>query len=61
MEKLKRHTRLSVLCVVIGIALLFYFGYAEDEPNVIPPLLIVGGIGWFIVTRIRMRAHRESP
>lgn len=57
MKKLRMHKRLSILIIVIGVVLMLYMIAVEDEPGGIPLLLIVLGVGLYIITRIRMRAH----
>lgn len=58
-KKLKVHTILSSLTLVIGVMLLIYMITVESEPGAIPLLLIVFGIGWYLITRARIRSHRE--
>lgn len=50
-------TLLSTLTIVIGCVLMVGKIYADSEPGAIPLLLIVLGIGWLLVTRVRMRPH----
>ena len=52
-EKLKRHTLISVITIAIGVVLMIYMIFVEDEPGGIPLLLIVFGIGGYFVTRVR--------
>ena len=59
LKKLITHRRLSVLSGVIGVVVIIVFGYVEDEPNLIGPVLIVLAIGWFFITRARIRSHRR--
>ena len=54
-KKLKIQSLLSVLTGVIGVALLIFMIVVEDEPGAIPLLLIVGGTGWYFITRYRIR------
>lgn len=63
---LKLHTRLSVLTFVTGLVLMARQMYADDEPGAIPLLLVVVGIAWFVITRVRIQRaakglHIESP
>lgn len=44
---------LSVLTVMTGVVLLMYMIYVEGEPGAIPILLVVLGIGWSVITRLR--------
>jgi len=55
MKKLKMHALLSIITFVIGAILVIIVGYVEDDPSIPPVLLIVCGIGWFIITRVRIR------
>ena len=57
-EKLKRHTLISVITIAIGVVLMIYMIFVEDEPGGIPLLLIVFGIGGYFVTRVRIRSHQ---
>ena len=57
-RKLKVHTLLSVLTIVIGVALMIFMISTESEPGAIPLLLIVLGTGWYLVTRRRIRSQR---
>ena len=56
MKKLKMHALLSIMTFVIGVALMIIVGYVEDDPSIPPVILIVFGIGWFIITRFRIRS-----
>ena len=58
-RKLRLHTRLSVLTIVIGVALMIMMIVVEDEPGAIPLLLIVLGTGWFFVTRFLVRSRHK--
>jgi hypothetical protein len=58
-KKLKVHTLLSVLTIVTGVVLMIFKIYADSEPGAIPLLLIVLGIGWYLVTRARIRSHHR--
>ena len=59
MKKPMVHKLLSTLSIVIGIVLLIYMIYVEDEPGGIPLLLIVFGIAWYLITRRRIRSHHK--
>ena len=54
-KRRKVHTLLAAATALLGVALLIYMIVWEDEPGAIPLLLIVVGVGWFVVTRVRMR------
>jgi len=56
-KKLKMHSLLSVLTLVMGVALLIFMIVVEDEPGAIPLLLIVAGTGWYFITRNRIRSQ----
>jgi len=58
-EKLKRHTLISVITIAIGVVLMIYMIFVEDEPGGIPLLLIVFGIGGYFVMRVRIRSHQK--
>ena len=36
---------------------MIYMIAVEDEPGGIPILLVVLGIGWYLITRFRIRSH----
>ncbi|NND71549.1 MAG: hypothetical protein HKN43_08210 [Rhodothermales bacterium] len=55
--RLKRHTVLSVLTFLIGVALVVIVGYVEDDPIIPPFIMIAVGAVWFIVTRAKIRSH----
>lgn len=57
MEKLAVHKILSTVTLVIGVLLLVYMVRVESEPGAIPLLLVIGGIGWHVVARVRSRAR----
>ncbi len=59
MKKLKVHAILSTLIIVIGVVLMIYMIFVEDEPGGIPLLLIVFGMGWYFITRVRIRSHHK--
>ena len=59
MKKLKVHTILSAMTIVIGLILMVGKIYADSEPGGIPILLIVFGMGWYFITRVRMRSHHK--
>lgn len=58
-EQWKWQIRMSGLTVVIGLVLMVYMITIESEPGGIPLLLIVLGVGWYLLTRIRSQSHRE--
>jgi uncharacterized membrane protein YfcA len=60
MKKLKQHSQLSVLMIMIGIAGIIIVGYVDDEPILLNPLLIVIGIGWYLITRKRIRSNGKT-
>jgi len=41
---------LALLTILVGIALLVYMIRVEDEPGFIPPIMILGGIVWFLLS-----------
>lgn len=53
MQQRTVHALLSVLTVMTGVVLLMYMIYVEGEPGAIPILLVVLGIGWSVITRLR--------
>lgn len=57
--KLRLHTRLSFVTIIVGVALMTMMIVEESEPGAIPPLLILLGAGWYLTTRVRARSHRK--
>jgi hypothetical protein len=55
------HTLLSVLTIAVGLVLMIYMIAVESEPSAIPLLLVVLGMGWYVVARVRTRSHRKQP
>lgn len=53
------HSTLSVMIIAVAIILLIYMIVVESEPGAVPLLLLVLGIGWYLITRARIRAPRE--
>lgn len=53
----KSHHLIPILVATAGVALLAYMILVEDEPGFIPLLLIVLGVGWYIVERVRSHSH----
>jgi uncharacterized membrane protein len=60
MKKLKMHTLLSIITFVLGVLLVIIVGYVEDDPSIPPVLMILCGIGWFIITRIKIRSLHKK-
>ncbi len=58
-RKLKMHSRLSVLTIVIGVVLMIFMISTESEPGALPLLLILLGSGWHLITRGRTRSHHQ--
>jgi hypothetical protein len=52
---------LSALTILIGLLLMVVKIVADSEPGAIPLLLVVLGVGWFSVTKVRMRTDRNQP
>jgi len=59
-RKLKLHTLLSILTIAIGAVVMAAKMYADSEPGAIPILLVILGIGWYFITRARIRTSRAS-
>lgn len=58
-KKVKIQTGLSVLTFMIGVVLMIGKIYADSEPRAIPLLLIIFGLGWYFITRLRIRLQQE--
>ena len=56
-EKLKIHTLISAIVIAIGVVLMIGKIYADSEPGGIPILLVLLGLGWHFITRLRIRSH----
>ncbi len=59
LEKLKVHKILAALTIAIGFVLMLGKIYADSEPGAIPILLVVLGMGWYLITRVRARSHQR--
>src|SRR4028118_2368016 len=59
LEKLKVHKILSALAIAIGFVLMLGKIYADSEPGAIPMLLVVLGMGWYFITRVRTQSHQR--
>lgn len=57
--ELRIHARLAAATIVIGLALIIMMIVVEDEPGALPLALIVGGAGWYLVTRRRARSLQK--
>lgn len=57
--RLKMQKRLSILTIAIGFVLMAAKIYADSEPGAIPLLLVVLGVGWYFVRRVRTPSHHE--
>lgn len=55
---LRVQTGLSVVLIVLGFALMVMMIVVENEPGALPLLMLLVGIGWYVVTRLRLRARR---
>lgn len=60
LKKLKVHKLLSMITTAIGVILLTYMIFVEDEPGAIPLLLIVIGTGWYFITRFKIRSQQKA-
>jgi uncharacterized membrane protein YvbJ len=61
-KKLKLQTLGAVLAIIIGVVWLIgqmNSGQGAGEPGAIPMLFIVGGLGWYFVTRFRIWWHHK--
>ncbi len=59
LEKLRVHKILSALTIAIGFVLMMGKIYADSEPGAIPILMVVLGMGWYFITRVRTRSHHK--
>ena len=58
-KRLRVHTVLSVLTLAVGALLMTFMVTVESEPGLLPALLVVAGIGWYLITRARIRSLPE--
>ena len=58
-KKLKIYTALSVLTILFGVILLIYMIRVEDEPGALPLLLVIVGIVWFIINRVKTKKQLQ--
>lgn len=56
-KKLMIQKILSVLIGGIGVILMTYMIYVENEPGAIPLLLIMLGGGWYLITRFKIQSQ----
>jgi hypothetical protein len=54
-QKLKAHTTLSAVFMLIGVLLMIYIIRVEDEPGALPLFLIITGTVWFTVNQIKIK------
>lgn len=46
---------LSVIIIILGVILMTYMIRVEDEPGLLPLLLVLIGTTWFFINRYRTR------
>lgn len=56
-KKLKKQARLAAIPFVLGGVLMIMMITVEDEPGGVPVLLVLAGLIWYLITRLRMRLH----
>lgn len=54
-QKLNYYRILSILTILLGVVLLMYMIKVEDEPGALPLILIISGIGWFILNQLKVK------
>ncbi len=57
MMRAQPHPTLPALLVVVGVVLLIYMVVVESEPGALPLLMIMLGVGWWVIGRGR-RSNR---
>jgi hypothetical protein len=60
MNRLEMHKLNSAVFIVVAVMLQVSVIIMEDEPTALAPLLVLLGVAWHVVTRIRIRRLRES-
>ncbi|PAU92762.1 hypothetical protein CK503_14820 [Aliifodinibius salipaludis] len=58
-KKLKMHSLLSILTIVLGTVLLIFMIVVEGEPGAIPLMLLVVGIVWYFITRYKLHLQHR--
>ncbi len=56
-KNLKIASLLSALTIAIGMVLMIFMILVENEPGVIPLLLIIVGTGWHFIIRHNSRSQ----
>lgn len=50
------HRIISILIIVTGFMVMLAKIYANSEPGSMPMLLIVVGVGWYCISRLRTQS-----
>ncbi|HEU4867158.1 MAG TPA: hypothetical protein VFV09_05455 [Actinomycetota bacterium] len=58
-RKVRVHTILSTITIVLGAILLTYMVTVEEEPGALPLLLLVVGGVWLFATRAKIRSQHK--
>jgi hypothetical protein len=53
------HKLLPILTVAIGLVLMIFKIYADSEPGAIPLLLVILGVAWYLIGRLRAQSHQR--
>ena len=53
------HAGISIIVTVVGLALMIFKIYEDSEPGLIPLLLVLGGVAWYLITRLRNPAQQK--
>lgn len=53
LEKRKMHSIISIPFGAIGFVLMIGKIYADSEPGAIPLALVLIGVGWYFIARLR--------
>ena len=53
------HILMPILLAVTGFALVAYMIPVEGELGGIPILLILAGVGWYLIARARVQSNRK--
>lgn len=54
-----KQTLLPKLIMVVGILLMVFKIFADNEPGAIPLLLILVGAVWYFVKRVQLRSQNR--
>lgn len=57
MSDLRLQARIAMAVAVIGLAGVFAMAFTEGEPGALPLAVLVAGVLWWLVARLRERSR----